>query len=595
MCYLQIIQFNFMKSNKLFSLSKKNVLSIFLTVLTLSSSATVKLHALFSDNMVMQRGVDIPIYGTADANDVINIQFNGITKNATVVNGKWKVIFPAMNAGGGALTLNLTGTTTATISNILIGDVWMCSGQSNMGLPLIQEKNWATTQAQTANTNIRYLKDVLMGDTIPQYDMVSSTYSPWKVDNSANRQWISAVAYYCLQGIYNSEQVPLGLIDTSIGGTGVIQWTPLGDLQSDPSWQWFVSGFNTKKANYNANKAAYLAKVATDTTPAVTDHYGWFATGQYNSLISPLTNSPLKGVLWYQGEADAYNPGIYKTLFPIMINSWRREFDNPTLPFIFVQLPNYIAPANNDWAGIRQVQQTVRNTISNTGMAVIIDLGDSLNIHPTNKMPVGDRLSKIALNIVYGKNIDASAPVFSSAVKSGNSITVSFADAQKGLMSKDGAALREFEVAGADSVYKPAVSVINGQTITVTCSTVLLPAAIRYAWKNNPNVNLFGSNGFPVAPFKSKIYTNIGTGMNNIKNTELNLYPNPVTSGSVNINGIMPSKPIEIWNSEAKLMKKYTSESSSVIISVSDLNKGIYLVKSTTDKRIAGISKLIIE
>lgn len=468
-----------------------------------------QLPSIFSDGMMLQRDKPARIWGLDVPGASVRVEFAGQSKTATAnAKGEWEVKLDAMPASFENRSMAVTSQSSglsAQVSNVLVGDVWICSGQSNMEFPLFKSTHGSEALQQPANDSIRFFKQRFDGAPEPLFDVVEGH---WKSDTPDGRKWISAVAWNFAQNIYASEQVPVAMVAAYIGGSSAQMWTPIEDLRADAEFSYYVKGYQQYAANFETLKATYPTRKA-DAEAAgkplsITEHYGWFPSATYNAMIHPIQNFTVKGVIWYQGEAntDTFQSKLYRKLFPTMIEAWRREMQAPELPFLFVQLPNFTPWRETDWALLRESQALTMEALEHTGMAVTIDIGDNGDVHPTLKKPVGERLARIALNQVYGKLVEYAAPEVEQIEVKGGALVLHF-DGDLGL--SEGAVPREFFVCGDDSNFVPADAVVEGRVIKVSSEQVSVPVEVRYAWSNDPQVNLFGVNGLPVAPFKSVV------------------------------------------------------------------------------------------
>lgn len=619
----------------------------------------LRLPALIRDSMVVQRDAKIKLWGWAAAGEKIKLQFNGKKASTTTgADGKWMLFLPPMKAGG-PFAMTITAGKQVTLKDILIGDVWICSGQSNM-------------VHQMALHNIRYADEIAAAN----YPEIRQFYVPtltdlqgprgdlpagnWKSANPQDINRFSAVAYFFAKTIYEKYHVPIGLINASVGGTPIEAWTSEEGLRSfsaiDKTVQKnkdtaFINGINNRAAAAAANKPmqqdkglmeapkwfdngyipknwrtinipgywedqgikdmdgvvwyrreievpasmtgipatlflgrivdadyVYINGIAAGNTgyqypqrryalPAgllrpgknifvvrVVNNAGkggfvpdkpyylaaggqtidikgeWFyrvgevfdphresvagislqnqPTALFNAMIAPVINYSIKGFLWYQGESNAGKAAAYTDLLPALVADWRHQWKQGDLPFLYVQLPNFMEaaylPAESQWAMLREAQLKALR-LPNTGMAVAIDLGEWNDIHPDNKKDVGTRLALAAEKIAYSeKDLVYSGPLFETAVVAGNKITIHFTNTGTGLVSNDGEPLSQFAIAGADKKFVWAKAVIEGDNVIVWNDAVAQPLYVRYAWADNPaGANLYNKEGLPASPFRT--------------------------------------------------------------------------------------------
>jgi sialate O-acetylesterase len=452
--------------------------------------AEVRLAGIFSSDMVLQRNQNIIFWGWADKGERISVSFNDLTKKTKVdASGKWKVVFPKMQAGG-PYHLNVQGKNLITLNNILVGDLWICSGQSNMGMSV---KNSNDAEKEIASANYPSIRLVTVPRVMPTEPVADINNTSWKVCSPETIPNFSAVAYFFGRNVFNEVNVPIGLINTSWGGTNVEAWTSMDYL--------------TRVDKYR-NYPATLAEIMQKAEPGAEIHPNKVHSSLYNGMIHPIIDLPVKGVIWYQGESNAYEGILYRTLFPNMIQCWRDKWKQPDLPFLYVQLANFqqepMQPGESNWAKLREAQ-LMTLAVPKTGMAVAIDVGDANDIHPKDKQTVGYRLSRNALKLVYGKPVAESGPIYTSMRTDGNKIILKFKNVEGGLMCKDKYGyLKSFAIAGVDKKFYWAKAMINGDQIVVYADKVANPVAVRYGWADNPaDANLYNGQGLPASPFRT--------------------------------------------------------------------------------------------
>jgi sialate O-acetylesterase len=463
------------------------------------SYADVRLPALVSNNMVLQRNKPLHIWGWADKGEKVTVSFfNSTYKVTAAADGKWQVTLPARPAGG-PYTMTIKGNNVITLDNILIGEVWIASGQSNMEMPV---NGWSHVinfeqEIKAANyPEIRLFQINHTTSTAPQEDVVTWK-GGWLACTPENVPLFSSVGYFFAREIYTHEHIPVGVIHTSWGGTVAEAWTSGESLKTMPAFADTVKALESlpePKAPGDPNKATLL----------------------YNAMIHPLLPYPIRGAIWYQGESNADRAYQYRELFPLMIKDWRRHWNTGEFPFYFVQLANFkdkkTEPAASAWAELREAQLRTLS-LPNTGMASAVDIGDAKDIHPRNKQEVGRRLSLIARAQVYGEKIPFSGPVYLSKQIAGSKITVSFKYTDDGLMMKHGtAALTGFEIAGEDKEFHLAQAKISGEHVIVWSDEVKNPVAVRYGWADNPDGNLYNGAGLPASPFRTDDWQGITFG-----------------------------------------------------------------------------------
>lgn len=643
------------------SLIKLFLALVMLCFLALQNNfAQIRLPALIGDSMVLQRDVPLNLWGWASPGEKVKVGFRGKVAWTTAdARGKWKVILPAMKAGGPD-NMHLEGKNKLTLKGVLVGDVWLCAGQSNM-------------VHQMRLHNITYAEDIAQANfsEIRQFWVPTATSlggpqeelrpSGWKWANSENVKDFSAVAYFFARAIYLQHRVPIGIINSSVGGTPIEAWTSEEGLKGFPSVQsliirnrdtayiksrskalvenkdnslqpdmglvaeqkWFspdykptgwktinipgywedqgirdlngvvwyrrevvvppslagkggmlfmgrivdadqiyINGVEVGRTSYQYPQRRYqvpsgLLRAGRNLIVARVENmvgkggfvpdkpycllingqsidlkgYWHYKVGQvyrpveqsmkqedfneqhqptalYNAMIAPFTHYNLTGALWYQGESNIDRAKDYEKLLPALIHDWRAQFSNPSLPFYYVQLPNYgdanYLPAESAWALVREATFKALK-LPHTGMAVTIDLGEWNDIHPDNKKGVGDRLALIARGLNYGeKNVVYSGPMYQSAEVKGNKIIINFTHTGSGLIAIDGEELSEFAIAGADKKFVWANAKISGNRVEVWSDEISQPKYVRYAWADNPvNPNLYNVEGLPASPFRT--------------------------------------------------------------------------------------------
>ena len=632
----------------------------------------VRVSSIFSNNMVLQREKPIPVWGKATPNHKVEIHFkNQIVSTIAGADSNWKVNLKPENAGG-PFTMQITGTDTIQFSNIMVGEVWVCSGQSNMEMPLAGWGKINNYKQEIASANYPDIRLVTIPDTTSLTPLDEVDIQPWEECSPETIENFSASAYFFARNLYNKLHVPIGLIHSSVGGTPVEAWTPAEYIKQvkeikpivhynertaeneqklitaynkkvidwnnalktkvaainkknpdftnpkfkDSKWKtidlpkpwedgelgyvdgvvWFRTTFiiKGKKKNiendsytislgrvHDANKTylngkligqsltrwgnrvqtyeipAGLIKKGKNTLAVEITNYEWIggicgekkdlfiksSSGKkislagewkykmilnldnlpeypvspvnsdepavlFNGKINPLIPYAIRGWIWYQGENNAYeNPLTYSTTFPLFIKAMREVWGGEDYPFLYVQLANYekreALPGSSNWAIVRDAQLEALS-LPNTGMAVAIDIGNGDDIHPKNKQEVGRRLSIIALNNVYRKkDIEYTAPVYSSMTIDGDTIKLSFSNPGSGLKTSDGKPPKSFSIAGDDKKFKWAQTKIVGNQVHVWSKEMHSPKAVRYGWADNPDCNLIGANDLPVSPFRT--------------------------------------------------------------------------------------------
>lgn len=496
-------------------------------ILAAEAFADVKLPAVISNNMVLQQGIKVPIWGWAKPGEVIMVRFAGQVKYAKAdTSGKWSVRFDELKAAKkrAGMLMTISGLNTIEIKNVLVGEVWVCSGQSNMQMTMAKtETCWyggvmnAEREIAAANyPNIRLFTVEQKTTEQPQSDCKGEWLqcSPQTVSN------FGAAAYFFGRQLHNELNVPIGLINTSWGATPIEAWMSREVLKSDANFEPIFKRYADDVAKYPQAEKEYDqkmkeweeadAKAKTENKPSPekppSPHgpgHKSSPAGLYNAMVSPLMPYAIKGVIWYQGEANRSRAYQYRKLFAAMIKNWRDKWGQGDFPFYYVQIApfKYNKEAELIAAELREAQ-LMTLSVPNTGMAVTIDIGDANNIHPKNKQEAGRRLALWALAKTYGRKLAYCGPIYKSMKLDGNKIILHFDYAENGLVCKD-EMLKGFTIAGADEKFVPAEAEIVGDTIAVSCKEIANPVAVRYGWANNPLCNLYNKEGLPASPFRT--------------------------------------------------------------------------------------------
>ncbi len=488
--------------------------------------ADVRLPALISDHAVLQQGMAVAIWGTAENGESVTVKFRGQQVSATAAaDGKWRVLLDPMDAGG-PFEMTISGHNSITLRDVMVGEVWICSGQSNMEWPVSRAMNSEQEIAQAGNPRIRFLTVKRAVSDKPLEDVSGS----WELSTPESVKEFSAVGYFFGREIQRSIEAPVGLIDSSWGGTPAESWTSDAALRADRFldpilWQWkrTLAEYPSAKQRYerqlkeweeqSARARAEGKPVPQRPAPPQGPGHPWTPSGLYNAMIAPLIPLAMRGAIWYQGESNArpYRSFEYRRLFQTMIEDWRRAWDQP-FPFLFVQLANFMQrksePEDSSWAELRESQSHALG-LPNTGMAVIIDIGEADDIHPKNKQEVGRRLSLSARAIAYGEDLVYSGPVYGGVKLEGKQIRIRFGHTGRGLEAKGGR-LEGFAIAGKDRRFVWAEAMIEGNTVVVSSPQVPSPVAVRYAWADNPGCNLYNRDGLPASPFRTDDWSETG-------------------------------------------------------------------------------------
>jgi sialate O-acetylesterase len=484
------------------------------------ATAEVKLPSLFAPHMVLQRDMPVAVWGWADAGEKVTVTLGEQTKTATAdADGKWSLKLDALKAGG-PLALRVAGKNVIEIDDVLVGEVWLCSGQSNMAMTVGSSNNADQEKAAANWPKIRMFTVERKTADQPR----EACQGDWKVCSPDTVLGFSAAGYFFGRKLHQELDVPVGLINSSWGGTPVQAWTSEAAHRAAPelaplleNLEKAVAGWSADKAkeNYEKQLAQWQEKVAAKAAgqqpprkpnPSQDPNLSPNSPARlYNGMIAPLVPYALRGAIWYQGESNAGNAPIYGPQMRAMISSWRSDWKHD-FAFISVQLPNFMAAQQKPsemggWPLIRE-QFVKLLEMPQVGMAITIDIGDADDIHPKNKQDVGSRLAMWALSKTYGKDIVASGPLYKGMKKDGEKIVVSFDYLGGGLVSK-GEKLEGFAIAGADKQFVWADAKIEGDTVVVSSAEVKEPVAVRYAWANNPKCNLFSKAELPASPFRT--------------------------------------------------------------------------------------------
>ncbi len=492
-------------------------------LLVAPSSAAVKLPSIFTGNMVLQRDKAVPVWGWADPGEKVTVAFAGQTKSATAdaASGKWTVTLEALKTSAKPRQLTVSASNTLTLNNVLVGEVWICSGQSNMAMT-VARCNDADAEIAAANySTLRLVTLPRVGTQEPQSDFEGE----WVECGPATVGNFSAAAYYFGRKLTQELKIPIGLVHTSWGGSSCEAWVRRDVLEANHDFHALMDRWKQTEANYDHAKrleqhAAALekwkqraaqAKANGKPAPRRPRNPQNPLAGQhrpanlYNGMIVPLLPLAARGAIWYQGESNAGRAYQYRSLFPTMIKNWRDDFGQEDLSFYFVQLANFRAratdPGESAWAELREAQ-SMTLSLPKSGQAVIIDIGEANDIHPKNKQDVGLRLALNALAKDYGRDVVYSGPAYKSAKNQGNAIVLSFDHVGGGLVAKGGE-LKSFAIAGADKKFVWADARIDGETIVVSSKDVAKPVAVRYAWAENPEATFYNKAGLPASPFRT--------------------------------------------------------------------------------------------
>ena len=483
-----------------------------------TTRADVSLPALFSDHMVLQREAAVPVWGWAEAGEEVSVSIAGQTKTVQAgADGKWRVTLDKISAAEpGALTVK--GKNEITISDVLAGEVWLCSGQSNMGFVVRSAENFEREKAAADHPKLRMFIATSGAATEPQ----EKCNGKWFVCSPETVGTFSATAYFFGRDLQAKLGAPVGLIHSSVGGTPIEAWTSLAAQKDVPevqpifeSWEKRIANWDPAKARADFEKqtAAFAEraeqakadgkpaprKPTLAAEPAIDSHR---PANLFNGKIAPLIPYAIKGAIWYQGENNAATPAgglAYRRQLPLLIADWRTRWGHD-FPFAWVQLPDFTSSNSDGWCLVREAMlQSLR--VPHTGMAVTLGLGETNNIHPSKKQEVGRRLSLWALGTVYGEKIETSGPLYAGHKIDGSDVTVTFTHASG--LTAAGGELKGFVIAGDDREWKPALTKIVGDKIIVSTPDGAAAAAVRYAWASDPAWSLTNAAGLPASPFRT--------------------------------------------------------------------------------------------
>jgi sialate O-acetylesterase len=513
--------------------------------------------AIFGDHMVLQEGMKLPVWGTAAAGEAVTVTIGTDSAKVTAgADGKWRVDLAPLPVNAAPVTLTVAGTNTLTFQDVLVGEVWLCSGQSNMEFRVRQAHNAATVLPAATDPQLR-LFFVKENTALDPLDDVTGQ---WKTCTPESAKEFTAVGYFFGRDLRQKLNRPVGLIASYWGGTRAEAWTSIAGLQKDPELHHYVASqehvrslFADAAAKYPAQQAAYQAKLdafnkgpgpqeyadamkkywaannallaagkpgvpmppnPTPHPPTAPDGAQQTPGNLFNAMIAPLIPYAIKGVIWYQGESNANFAAEYRILFPRMITDWREHWGEGDFPFLFVQLARLQHGLVQNWAFQRESQFKALS-LPNTGIATAIDIGNPIDVHPQDKEDVGHRLALVARHVAYGETLVFSGPRYAGMKVEGNAIRVSFTDVGSGLdlqvapwVPNTTAPLPTdhlvgFMVAGADKNFVPAYAKIDGDTVVVSSPQVPTPVAVRYDFLNCPDGNLYNKEALPAFPFRS--------------------------------------------------------------------------------------------
>ncbi|MDB6151552.1 MAG: hypothetical protein JWL90_5 [Chthoniobacteraceae bacterium] len=492
------------------------------TALTPRAVADVTLPTIFSDHMVLQRDIVVPVWGWANPGEQVVVSIGAASKSATAdAAGKWKLQLDKLQ-GAEPDKLTVKGKNTIVINDVLVGEVWLCSGQSNMSMRVTESMDADAEKAAAKFPQIR-MYTVDSGAAVSPQEKCAGH---WEVCSPASVGNFSAAGYFFGRELHKNLGVPVGLINSSVGGTAIEAWTSQEAMANKPElkpilehWEKEVAAYDAPeaKARFEAETAAWKelvekAKAENKPAPRGPQRAGRsrldnnHPANLFNGKIAPLLSYAIRGAIWYQGESNAGNGSLYGQQLPLMINDWRARWQQGDFPFGFVQLPNFMARSAepgtpSGWAAVRESMLKTL-ALPNTGMSVNMDIGEANDIHPKNKQEIGRRLSLWALAKVYGKDLPYAGPFYDKLQVNGAEAILTFKNTNGGLAARGGD-LKGFIVAGADKKWAWATAKIDGDRVVLSAPDVKEPVAVRYAWGNNPECNLINGAGLLASPFRT--------------------------------------------------------------------------------------------
>ncbi|MBI5381762.1 MAG: sialate O-acetylesterase [Opitutae bacterium] len=505
-------------------MKKLPLLLALLLALTVSVHAALRLPAIIGDHMVLQQQQANPVWGWDTPGTTVTVTFAGQTQTATAgADGKWSVKLAPLPANDQPQTLAIAGTEKREIQDVLVGEVWMCSGQSNMGFTLGRSYNGDIEAAASKLPKLRLIKVPQVGSQ----ELKDDFKGEWKTSTAESVANFSAVGLMFGRYLQNILGVPVGLIDNAWGGSAAEAWVRRESLEKDPRFQALLARTVRRETELQSEKgraeheaqltkwkaAVAKAKAEKKVAPRAPESPEQWLAGRhrpgniFGGVVHPTLGYGLKGVIWYQGESNAERAAEYADLFPFLIAQWRQEWGQGDFPFYWVQLADFRAekpePGESDWAELREAQ-TKTLSLPNTGQAVIIDIGEGKDIHPRNKHDVAARLVRWALAKDYGMKFPYRSPEYKGQEIAGNTVTLTFDCFGSSLATFDVKEARGFAVCGEDKVWHWAKATVQGKDqIVVTCEQVAKPIAVRYAWADNPVCNVYSADGLPVTPFRT--------------------------------------------------------------------------------------------
>jgi sialate O-acetylesterase len=489
-----------------------------LCLVSAAAHSEVRLTPVITDHAVLQRDLPIHVWGEASPGEKLTLSFHSQNVSTTATSkGLWDTWLGPEPAGG-PFVLSIHGSSDVKISDLLVGDVWFASGQSNMEMPLSGFGNSAHVNdsakeiAQADLPQVRLLVMEKQASPLPLAQIAAT----WKVCTPESAKDFSAVGYFFAREIQKHEHVPIGVIDSSWGGTPIDSWISLDTLSADAALMPAFSArahfadeqadlMRTKAAEQRADEAAKAKNQPAPSHPWHPDPDSWTPANLFNGMVAPFTPFAIKGFLWYQGETDSSpdRAPLYAKMMPTLIADWREQWGLGNLPFLIVQISSFGAKPPGDWGLVRDSQRRTLSTI-NTGMAVTLDVGQEDNVHPPDKQTVGMRLALAGRAVAYGeKGLVYSGPLYRQIIRDGGNVEIFF-DHADGLTGKGGN-LKGFELAGSDGKFVAATAQVQGTTVVVSSAEVADPKQVRYAWQNFSDANLYNGASLPASTFEARV------------------------------------------------------------------------------------------
>lgn len=497
-----------------------------------TAHAAVQAAQLFADHMVLQRDIAVPVWGWAEAGEPITVTIDGQEQKAvTGADGRWQVRLAPLTIGA-PRTMTIAGRQeTLRFTDILVGEVWVCGGQSNMSFPVVQAKDGAHEIETADMPEIRLFEATGGKSPTVVLERMNPKHLPDGMNGSGQERCVwhlcdrksvvsfSAAGYFFGRALQRELKVPIGLIHNGVGATPIEAWMSNEALAAAPELKKVLDWWTAVDAFAETTEGKRQVQALVDAADKKIGKWGWRQDGYqpplnrlghpstfFNSRVNPLIPYAIRGVIWYQGEANTGNAYEYRSFFPALIADWRKHWGQGDFPFLFVQLANWggppkAAPTQSEWAELREAQAMALK-LPHTGMAVTIDIGNPGDIHPNNKQDVGARLALVARAVAYGEKLTSTGPVYREAKSEGHGIRVFFDSIGGGLAARSGA-VKGFAIAGDDRVFVWATAEIQGDSILLSADQVKTPVAARYAWAHCPDCNLINQEGLPASPFRT--------------------------------------------------------------------------------------------